>query len=978
MTTEYAQQEFIVDFDEQYNLVEIRFTGVNSIALGELQTQVDQLVLDLTNDLSLTNSTVAALNSEVSGLSTLITAVSGDLTTEANQRIADILALNTTVLANHATVIGAIQDEANARAAGLLAEAQARGAAIQDATGTLVTDQAALAITVQGIASSLGAAEANIITVQTALSTESMARASEISAIQATVNNTNAAVLSESLARSDGDNVLASQIEALSATSGTNVFLQPDEPTVGMLAGDIWYDTDDGNKPYRYTGTAWLDVTDVRIVNNAAAIVSEQQARIDGDNVNASSITSLSSTVDTKIVTFAQPDQPTPTAIGDIWLDTDAVPANQMYRWNGTIWAPMRDGGIVANATALSTLDTRVDTAEDQISTTSSALTILTGRVTDAEGVNAAQGTAINGLDVRLIEAEGELTSQSNSITALQSTVNLRNRTFAQAAPPVASNPGDLWIDTDSVPANQLYRWVGSPTNAWVAIRDAGIEANATAVSGLNTRVTAAEGTVSTLSSSVTTLSGRVDTVETENAANGSAISALDVRLDSAEGTLTSQSGSITSLQSTVNQRNRTFAQASAPTASNTGDIWIDTDSNPANQMYRWVGSPTNAWVAIRDAGIAGNATAISNLTTRVTNAEGTITSHSGTLTTLNSSVTTLQGDLNQAELEISGHTTAISNLNSDVATVESRYGVKVNANGHVAGFGLIATSNSYGVGDTQFIVDAGSFKVFNGASAVAPFYVTGGAVYMQEAHIGSLTIDKLTSGTLSALVTQNGNWIVGTGKIIFDNGTYMKVSGVGFGSSNQFLEWFGPRPANGNVALCTEANAIQYLKTNGDAYFGGSLSAGTLRNAVTSTVIGSSAEAVLGPFGTNGGSKTVVHSFTLSHVQTWYVTAGNFTPDYTQSATLVLERSLNGGGTWTQVAGPHTVTATVTYEACPLAGEQGRYSVTASGSFTYTDTSTSTADFMYRLRITSWGMVIRSGYTVNTSQKLTIVSTEE
>lgn len=52
--------------------------------------------------------------------------------------------------------------------------------------------------------------------------------------------------------------------------------------------------------------------------------------------------------------------------------------------------------------------------------------------------------------------------------------------------------------------------------------------------------------------------------------------------------------------QSTADSKIVTFAQASAPTATDVGDIWIDTDDN--NQMYRWSGS---AWVAYRDGMIA-------------------------------------------------------------------------------------------------------------------------------------------------------------------------------------------------------------------------------------------------------------------------------------------------------------------------------------------------------------------------------------
>lgn len=45
---------------------------------------------------------------------------------------------------------------------------------------------------------------------------------------------------------------------AVSMPGGNTMYFQIAQPTGGTyVVGDIWYDTDDGNKPYRYTGTIW-------------------------------------------------------------------------------------------------------------------------------------------------------------------------------------------------------------------------------------------------------------------------------------------------------------------------------------------------------------------------------------------------------------------------------------------------------------------------------------------------------------------------------------------------------------------------------------------------------------------------------------------------------------------------------------------------------------------------------------------------
>lgn len=65
------------------------------------------------------------------------------------------------------------------------------------------------------------------------------------------------------------------------AIEGTNTYLQASAPT-GASDGDLWYDSDDGNKPYRYNlGTlSWVAIQDGNIADAYAAI-----ANISSDNV---------------------------------------------------------------------------------------------------------------------------------------------------------------------------------------------------------------------------------------------------------------------------------------------------------------------------------------------------------------------------------------------------------------------------------------------------------------------------------------------------------------------------------------------------------------------------------------------------------------------------------------------------------------------------------------------------------------------
>src|SRR5690606_19072397 len=145
-------------------------------------------------------------------------------------------------------------------------------------------------------------------------------------------------------------------------------------------------------------------------------------------------------------------------------------------------------------------------------------------------------------------------------------------------------------------------------------------------------------------------------------------------------------------------------------------------------------------------------------------------------------------------------------------------------------------------------------------------------------------TVSKLSHGVL------NADMNVGTGKIIWDNGAYMKVAGVGFGTHNQFIEWFGPKMP---ISACNEANAVYYLKADGSAYFGGSLHAGVLFNSISTSSLSSSAQVTLGPYGSNGGIIKVVLSYGAG-VNMLIPGGPHFTPgNYPWSATVKLYRKI-------------------------------------------------------------------------------------
>lgn len=97
---------------------------------------------------------------------------------------------------------------------------------------------------------------------------------------------TQARISSVEKVTSDADAALASQINTVSAVAGSKnkTFFQATAPGSGMGTGDLWFDTASNNRPYRYSGTAWIATDDPRIASNAAAVQIQSQAIADLQN----------------------------------------------------------------------------------------------------------------------------------------------------------------------------------------------------------------------------------------------------------------------------------------------------------------------------------------------------------------------------------------------------------------------------------------------------------------------------------------------------------------------------------------------------------------------------------------------------------------------------------------------------------------------------------------------------------------------
>lgn len=264
--------------------------------------------------------------------------------------------------------------------------------------GTVVTDLAAVASRVDtlesqvntpttGILARITTNETTIATHDTAISsltttvsshTTSIAQnasdiadnATDIGAIDTRVTTTEADIVTNATAIATLDGAVSTLTTTVSShttaistinttlTTRARVWLQTSAPSSGHQTGDLWLDSDDGYKLYRYSGSSWDAVPDARIAANAANITTNASAITTLD----SSLASLTTTVSAHTTSIAT----NASDIGDLQSDVGTL--------QGEMTTAQAD--IVTNATAITT----------EASARASADTTITASVTTLSG----------------------------------------------------------------------------------------------------------------------------------------------------------------------------------------------------------------------------------------------------------------------------------------------------------------------------------------------------------------------------------------------------------------------------------------------------------------------------------------------------------------------------------------------------------------------------------------------------------------
>ena len=497
---------------------------------------------------------------------------------------------------------------------------------------------------------------------------------------------------------------------------------------------------------------------------------------------------------------------------------------------------------IAANAGAISSLTTRVTTAEGKITSQGSSITKLTNDLATTNGnVNKkADATALTALTNRVTSAEGKLESQSSSITSLQNGLTTANQNI-------------------------------------------GKKADSSTVTSLTNRVTQAENKLESQGSSVTSLNNSIaatwqdadaaKSMPGNMLANNSFERGFDGWSNSGWSTLAAQnpkSGKYIIQATKTSSGSTACDQVVKLTGGQTyrvgawvrrsGDMAISNTSNTKISIRNSSGplkditipaSVGTAWtyisgdykptadaeltISLRSSLSAGylylddafcidvsdevantvNAAAISSLTTRVTSAEGKITSQGQQLTSLQNSlgnkadasaVSSLTTRVTNAENKITATSNSLTSLNSTVGTlsstvqaqgqtlaetngkVSSMYSIKVETNnGKKVGAGIVLGSDG---STSDMILYADRFSLFNRNSktAVPVMIAEGNELYIDTARIkeGSIT-NAYIGGRLQSTNFASGQngWAINkdTGGCEFNNvlarGTIYATSGT-------------------------------------------------------------------------------------------------------------------------------------------------------------------------------------------------------
>lgn len=206
--------------------------------------------------------------------------------------------LNQSITAEQQARVAAVQAVADNLAAETLART-GLGTTLGGQIATLQTATGDNATLITALTTRVTNAESSITTLNTTTGNQ----ASTLTSLSTRVGNTESAITSLNTTTGNQANTLTTISTTLGQKADT--YFQAAAPTGTIATGSLWFDSDDNNKPYRWSGTAWALVESVaNLAGVTAAITSEQNARVSADNAITESMNNQFSAVNGSIATI--------------------------------------------------------------------------------------------------------------------------------------------------------------------------------------------------------------------------------------------------------------------------------------------------------------------------------------------------------------------------------------------------------------------------------------------------------------------------------------------------------------------------------------------------------------------------------------------------------------------------------------------------------------------------------------------------
>ncbi|MFY0993575.1 phage tail tip fiber protein [Pseudomonas juntendi] len=403
-----TESELGQELTSRIDLVDKNGPGSVNDRIGTAKTELAQQISEVNN----------ALNTTKGNLQQQITAVSGDVSAakaDLQQQIANVSALAGS-LPYRKDKAYSVGQSALGSDGKLYQALKAVPLNTPPPNTTYWTDVGQAVVTANGMAARVQTMETKVETLEGAIS----AQAQQISGLQSSLTTTNGNVSAAQQAAQDA---------ATLAGGKGKVIVQSAAPAVAdRLAQNLWIDTtSNANTPKRWSGTAWVAVTD-KVATDAAAAAAGALAlaQTKADATVVSSLTTRVSDAEGKLTSQA-------TRMDGMQTSIDGKASSQALQQVTSRVAATEDK----------------DKAQDQlISSQSQALTSLTDSVS-----KKADASAVQSLGNRVEAAEGALSSQSTDITQLKNSVG--------AAQPFVA--GRAWEFTGSTRG-----WVATATNGTI------------------------------------------------------------------------------------------------------------------------------------------------------------------------------------------------------------------------------------------------------------------------------------------------------------------------------------------------------------------------------------------------------------------------------------------------------------------------------------------------------------------------------